>query len=271
MMVLASTSSRRRSGRAPRRARPARSSSCSSSTPWADAATGSRSVAEEHVGVLVGRSPASCRTRPAARARRPAGRPPRPARAGRSSSGGSPSTSRLPAGISSRSPSSGGAVLAHEHHHGVPSSSNSTGTTPTAPGWRTTSRSNRAVGPVEGADHDARMTWPCVDRALGQRRERRPGRPAAPLTGLSRPTARLAIELNGRCGLRPSARPSAAPTNSRNSGCGPVGPALELGVGLGADPERVAVELDELDQPAVGRRARAARSPAPRSWRGTAG
>ena len=31
----------------------------------------------------------------------------------------------------------------------------------------------------------------------------------------------------------------------------PLGAALELGVGLGADPERVALELDELDQ-AVG-------------------
>src|SRR5262245_24659160 len=34
-----------------------------------------------------------------------------------------------------------------------------------------------------------------------------------------------------------------------------VGPALELGMGLGADPERMTVELDELDQPLVGRHA----------------
>jgi hypothetical protein len=33
---------------------------------------------------------------------------------------------------------------------------------------------------------------------------------------------------------------------------GPVGPALELGVRLGTDPERVAGQLDELDQPIVG-------------------
>ena len=38
---------------------------------------------------------------------------------------------------------------------------------------------------------------------------------------------------------------------------GPVGPALELGMGLGADPERVLAQLDELDQAAVGRGARA--------------
>src|SRR5882724_532328 len=33
----------------------------------------------------------------------------------------------------------------------------------------------------------------------------------------------------------------------------PVGPALELGVCLRADPERVADQFDELDEPAVGR------------------
>ena len=33
---------------------------------------------------------------------------------------------------------------------------------------------------------------------------------------------------------------------------GAGGAALELGMGLGADPERVAGELDELDQPVVG-------------------
>ena len=38
---------------------------------------------------------------------------------------------------------------------------------------------------------------------------------------------------------------------------GPVGPALELRVGLGAHPERVAGQLDELDQPVVGRGPRA--------------
>ena len=44
---------------------------------------------------------------------------------------------------------------------------------------------------------------------------------------------------------------------SRNSGAGTVGPALELGMGLRADPERMVGELDELDQAAVGRGARA--------------
>ena len=60
-----------------------------------------------------------------------------------------------------------------------------------------------------------------------------------------------------RRGSRPSARTRAAPTSSRNSGWGSVGPALELGMGLGADPEGVAGQLDELDQPVVGRGPRA--------------
>ena len=48
---------------------------------------------------------------------------------------------------------------------------------------------------------------------------------------------------------------AAAPMNSRNSGCGRVGPALELGVELrGAEP-RVVRQLDDLDQPPVGRAA----------------
>ena len=37
----------------------------------------------------------------------------------------------------------------------------------------------------------------------------------------------------------------------------PVGAALELGMGLRAHPERMAGQLDELDEPVVGRRARA--------------
>src|SRR4051812_37979868 len=39
--------------------------------------------------------------------------------------------------------------------------------------------------------------------------------------------------------------------------CRPVGPALELGVRLGTDPERMADQFDELDETAIGRRARA--------------
>src|SRR5947208_16013236 len=41
---------------------------------------------------------------------------------------------------------------------------------------------------------------------------------------------------------------------------GTVGTALELGVGLGADPERMAGQLDELDEAVVGRGARATKS-----------
>ena len=41
-----------------------------------------------------------------------------------------------------------------------------------------------------------------------------------------------------------------------------VGAALELGMGLRADPEGMVDELDELDQPAVGRRCPSTRRPA---------
>ena len=45
-----------------------------------------------------------------------------------------------------------------------------------------------------------------------------------------------------------------ASMNAANNGCGPVGPALELRVGLGRDEERMLIgrELDELDEPPVG-------------------
>ena len=63
----------------------------------------------------------------------------------------------------------------------------------------------------------------------------------------------------GSRGERPSARWRAASTNAANSGCGRFGPALELGVRLRRDEERVhrRRQLDELDEQAVGRGARA--------------
>ena len=58
-----------------------------------------------------------------------------------------------------------------------------------------------------------------------------------------------------RRGRRPL-RATAAPTKSRNSGCGPVGPRLELGMELAGAEPRVVRQLDDLDQPLVRRRAR---------------
>ena len=54
-------------------------------------------------------------------------------------------------------------------------------------------------------------------------------------------------------GSRPSARDQRRPDQLAEQRVRPVRPALELGVGLGAHPEGVAGQLDELDQPAVGR------------------
>ena len=67
------------------------------------------------------------------------------------------------------------------------------------------------------------------------------------------PTAPMSI----RWGSRPSARARAAPTSSRKSGWGWSGRLLNSGWAWVPDPERVAGELDELDQPTVGRHARA--------------
>ena len=118
----------------------------------------------------------------------------------------------------------------------------------------------RAVGRLEACRPRRARCGPGGSSARRARRKPRRHRPAR---RRARRPARA--RSNGMCGLRPSARASAAPMSSRNSGCGPVGPALELGVGLGADPERVVGQLDELDQAAVGRQARAARSRRPRS------
>ena len=63
---------------------------------------------------------------------------------------------------------------------------------------------------------------------------------------------------SSRCGSRPSARWSAASTQPEEQRVRPVGARLELGVRLGPHEVRVRRELDELDEPAVGRGAAAA-------------
>src|SRR5215212_7138341 len=60
---------------------------------------------------------------------------------------------------------------------------------------------------------------------------------------------RVEVEQAGATALGPlERRPQEVPEQRG----GAVGPALELRVGLGADPERVRLELDELDQAPVG-------------------
>ena len=90
-----------------------------SSTPSGRLAHGVRPGGQEDRGVLVadaGRVPGADQQLPV---RRLEARPPRPARVGPSSSGGSPATSRVPAGISSTMRVDRGPVLAHQRHRAV--------------------------------------------------------------------------------------------------------------------------------------------------------
>ena len=226
----------------------------------------SRSVAEEDVASARRRSRASCRTRPAARAR-PAAQPTSSASSRWAvTSGGSPATSRLPAGISSRSrverrPGTGAPAR--------PCRRRAAGTTDDGARVvddvaleRARRRAPRSV------PTPSEMTCALVDRparrAGGTPRSRRSrARVSRPSAGSRR--ARM------RCGLRPSARPSAAPTNSRNSGAGRSGRLLNSGWAWVPTQNGWPVELDELDQPAVGRRARAHEAGCRRTGCGSAG
>ena len=131
-------------------------------------------------------------------------------------------------------------------------------TTATAPGWRTTSRSKASPSGSTKWTRFTVMAQPPVDHLFAGLVELRQvvGRLQArlvPGAAAGQPTSPMSI----RRGSRPSARTRAAPTSSRKRGWGSVGPALELRMGLGADPEGMAGQLDELDQPTVGGHARA--------------
>src|SRR5439155_13222082 len=142
-------------------------------------------------------------------------------------------TSSLPAGISSRSRSTA-ARYWRTISAAVPSSM--TGTIDAAPGWCTRSRVNSSP------DGSANV-------------------PTATVIRLPRWTSRSA-SLRNRLNLDEPWRPALG-TGERGTHqlaeqrMGPVGPALELGMGLRADPERMARQLDELDEAVVGRHARA--------------
>ena len=68
-----------------------------------------------------------------------------------------------------------------------------------------------------------------------------------------------------RCGSRPFGPLQRRSHQLAEQRVGPIGPALELGVGLGRHPVRVVLELDELDQPPVRRDARADAGRRPRA------
>src|SRR5438270_5765113 len=117
--------------------------------------------------------------------------------------------------------------------------SSSTGTIETAPGWCTRSRWNvdpSGASNVPTATEIRVPVWTDLSASLRN--------------GVNLQQARLATLGPGEGGAHqfPEQR------------MGTVGAAPELGVGLGADPERVARQLDELDQPVVGRRSRAAQA-----------
>ena len=132
---------------------------------------------EEQVRVLVAEAGRVEELGQLARADRPRSRSPPRARGRRCVSGASPSTSRLPAGTSSSSRARGDAVLAHERR--AVADRRSTGTTTTAPGWRTTMRSRLlAVGRL--------------DRELVDRRGTRPSRRVAELDDRGNRVARAA-------------------------------------------------------------------------------
>src|SRR5580704_16655215 len=126
-----------------------------------------------------------------------------------------------------------------------------TATTATAPGWRTTSRSkdipsgSRKVALVREMIHPR---WRTSSSTISNR-----GRS---LTCPGWPASAVGID-DGEAGI-----PTLGPVQGRfhqlaEERVGLIGTTLEFGVGLGPDPEGVTGELDELDQTAVGRDARA--------------
>src|SRR5437870_4840669 len=144
-------------------------------------------------------------------------------------SGASSATSRLPAGISRRRPST---AARYWRTMSTEAPSSTTGTIDTAPGWWTSSRSNSSPSGSAKVPTPTEIRWP--------------------------PKTSRSASLRNGVKLQQARTPALGPGQSGahqlpEQGVGAVGPALELGMGLSADPERVAFELDELHQAVVGR------------------
>ena len=111
------------------------------------------------------------------------------------------------------------------------------------------SRSKRPVGGLELGDDDV-PDVPLVDLAVADVTEAD--------RSMRRPSTRRPLDGPAAFGADLERRADEVAEQRVRS----VGPALELRMGLRADPVRVLGQLDELDEPAVGRDAAAARSPA---------
>src|SRR4051794_38809686 len=111
-----------------------------------------------------------------------------------------------------------------------------TGTTTTAPGWWTMSRSKVVPPGSTNVPVPAETSVPCQTIRSSSLRKLDSGRV-------------VELEQVGRPALGPAQGGGHERLEQRVRA---VGAALELGVGLGADPEGVAGQLDELHQPVVG-------------------
>src|SRR4051794_38552658 len=137
---------------------------------------------------------------------------------------GSSVTSRLPAGTSSNSAS----MAARYWRTRMTSPSGGTGTTTTAPGGGTTSRSNSLPA--------GSTNVPVPAGTRGPRHTMRSSRLRNSDSGV------VELQQPGGSTLGPA---QGGGHEGGEQGVGPVGAALELGMGLGPDPERVAVQLHE--------------------------
>ena len=186
-----------------------------------------------------------------------AGRPLRPARAGPWPRRASPSTSQVPAGASSTDAVHRGPVLADQRHPALGVDRHD--------GHRPGVMDDEALeGPAVGIEH----------LGLAHGEESSPGTPPPRRPGGTRERASSGTGLGHAIEIEQVRLAPLGPVQRRRhqlaeQGVGPVGPALELRVGLGADPERVLAQLDELDQAPVGRACPSRPGRPPRAGAGT--
>ena len=226
---------------------------CRSSGPCRSRPAGCSSVARKS-SIVASVMPADGGTRAGARARRPGSRPPRPAPAAAVSAGGlTLDVAHARRDLEQISVEGGAVLVAPARSTALPSASKSSGTTATAPG--------DARRRARSAHRRAPRTSAATSDQIPQRWMVRSPRRRNPTRGVTPRSCRRARRTvgTGRHGVTERQEVRVASLAARQRGAdelaeervGPVGTALELGVGLRADPERVLGQLDELDQPAV--------------------